>query len=97
MTDMQALFKVVDRLSPAEREELETYLTVPNPEKMDFDGSDKPIERKIKMLKDAFAEIREGLTPEELAEMTWAMNYEYKYPDALSMYDWIDDLPEDER
>lgn len=42
---------------------------------------------KVKALQDAFAEIRAGLTAEELGEMVEAMNAEYIEPLDPSEYD----------
>lgn len=48
-------------------------------------------------LEAAIAELREGISDEEWEEIFWAMNEEYVDPEDLHLFDWLDNLPENER
>jgi hypothetical protein len=95
MSDLQALFEAIDHLPPDELEQVHNH--VMERRTMQKQIAEESVEERIAALNRAFAEMREGLSKEELAEMIEAMNSEYISPKDLQMYDWLDDLPEDER
>jgi DNA repair exonuclease SbcCD ATPase subunit len=98
MTDMQALFHTIEQLSPAELEQVRQFVEERRDQLQQIRlPTDEEVEARINALHEAFAELREGLSEQDLQEISWAMNYEYVDPDALKAYDWIDELPEDER
>ena len=91
---LQELLSALDNLSPDELEKVRQHI----------EERDKPAERErdnpdlwIAKLDQAIAEFREGLSEEDLAEITTAMNSEYVNPKDLHLFDWLDDIPEDER
>lgn len=100
MTDLQALFREIEQLSPEEFEQLDRFIVAyradissarPGPEEQD-------IEARVAALHEALAEFRAGLSEQELNELVAAMNVDYSYPmKDLAMFDWLDDIPEDER
>lgn len=70
MVDLEALAATIKQLSPEEREELDRLV-------------EKPLtaEEKVKLLREAREELREGLSEDEIREIIWAMNVEYIEPD----------------
>jgi uncharacterized protein YceH (UPF0502 family) len=55
---------------------------------------EEDVETRIAKLNEAFAELREGLTQEELDDIVWAMNYKYVHPDLDKEYDWLNEQAE---
>ena len=76
MTTLQEVIQAVEQLSPEERAELRAYL---DRHEAEAPPTLSPEERARK-LDEAFARLREGLTQEQLDEMTAAMNEEYIEP-----------------
>jgi uncharacterized membrane protein len=67
------LMQAVDKLSPEDKRKLREYLDQEEPHPFqNLTG-----EERARRLEAAAAKIREGLTPEQLDEMTRAMNEEY--------------------
>jgi hypothetical protein len=83
--DLQALKEAVDQLPADEFQELKQHI---DERAQQFQQTQDDVEARIAALEAGFAELREGLSPDELAELVIAMNYEYIEPD---------DLPENER
>jgi hypothetical protein len=75
---LQEAIKVVEQLSPEELRQLRAYLDEREANThIELDLS--PAER-ARRLNEAFDQLREGLTEEELEEMSAAMNEEYIEP-----------------
>lgn len=75
---LQELMRAVDALSYDELNQLRRYMD-DREQQLHFPQDETPEER-IRRLDAAAAAIREGLTKEQLAEMTAAMNEEYIEP-----------------
>ncbi len=78
MMTLQDVKQAVDRLSPGERRKLREYLA-------QRESTEQPVleltpEERIRRLDAAVEALREGLTQQELDEMTEAMNTEYIEP-----------------
>ncbi|MCD4685180.1 MAG: hypothetical protein K8S97_04515 [Anaerolineae bacterium] len=78
MMTLQDVKQAVDRLSPGARRELREYLA-------QRESTEQPVleltpEERIRRLDAAVEALREGLTQQELDEMTEAMNTEYIEP-----------------
>lgn len=97
MSDLQALFAAIEQLPPEEFQELRRFVEELDQEQFTIRRAVETPEERIAALHTALAEFREGLSDEEMREITEAMNYEYVDPNALRAYDWVDDLPEAER
>lgn len=95
MGDLQTIFEAIDRLPPDELEQVHNHVV--ERRTLQKQIAEESVEERIAALNEAFAEMREGLSEAELAEMIEAMNSEYISPKDLHMYDWLDELPEDER
>jgi hypothetical protein len=88
MTDLQEILQAIDRLNDEEREQQRAYLDRP----VEYPPiTDEDTETKIARLHEAFAEIRAGMTQEELDEMIEVMNSEYIEPFDPADYTWLDD------
>ena len=61
------------------------------------ESTNEEIESKIVALEAAAAKFRDGLTEAELAQIVHDMNVEYVDPKDRHLFDWLDDLPENER
>lgn len=79
MMTLQEVKKAVDQLTENERAELRAYLDQ-SPAHSLKQGRGATPEERVQRLQAAAAAIREGLTEEELAEMTAAMNEDYIEP-----------------
>jgi hypothetical protein len=88
MSDLQTLYQAIDRLKPDELAQLRDYIE--RRRHMDTKA-------RIAALKAALAEFREGISPAQWDEMAKAMNVENVEPEDPTLFDWIDDLPEDRR
>jgi hypothetical protein len=97
MTDMEELFRTVDKLSPAERDALESYLMADSKTGIESVSPDEDVESKIRGIQEAVNGFMDGFSQADIDQIVWAMNHEYVDPDDLHMFDWIDELPEDER
>lgn len=71
------LFHVIDDLSSEDLDRLSDYIEQQRERRR---LAQYTPEQRIQAIKEAFAELREGLTPEELEEITEAMNSEYIEP-----------------
>jgi hypothetical protein len=74
MMDLQALKEAVDQLPADEFQELKQHV---DERAQQFQQKHDDVETRIAALDEALAEFREGLTPEEWAEISQAMNSEY--------------------
>jgi hypothetical protein len=72
---LQELYQTVNQLSPEERTQLRAYLE--QEDAQDLPAHTLSPEERARKLDAAFNQLREGLTPEEIKEMTEAMNSEY--------------------
>ena len=72
---LQELYQTVRRLSPEERAQLRAYL-----EQDDVPVHTLSPEERARKLDAAFNQLCEGLTSEDIEEMTEAMNSEYVEP-----------------
>jgi hypothetical protein len=87
MDRLSDLYAAIDRLNPDEFRQLRAYIDQhAMPPRIVEDT-----QTRATALKAALAEIREGLSEEDLDEMTWAMNYEYIEPLDPADYAWLDD------
>jgi hypothetical protein len=77
MTDLQALFETIDHLQPEEFEQVEQYIKRRSDEHQRHKPTAAEVQAKMAALDAATAALREGLTDEQLEQMTWAMNVEY--------------------
>lgn len=88
MTLLNDLYVSIDRLDRTELEQLRQYIDqrieAPSVE-------DERVEAKVKALQEAFAEMRAGLSAEELDEIVEAMNSEYIEPLDPADYSWLAD------
>ena len=77
MENLRELYGQIDRLDDAGLEDLRAYIEqrMKQPQNVSEDA-----QTKIEALRDAFAEMRAGLTDEELEEIVEAMNSEYIEP-----------------
>ena len=75
---LQELFKTIDRLSPEERAQLRAYLD--QHEAHTPSARTLSPEERARKLDEALTQLREGLTSEQIDEMTEAMNAEYIEP-----------------
>lgn len=95
MTDLQTLFLAVNDLNVDEIDQLEAYL---EKRRTALKPRDEDVETKLAELHAALAEFREGLTEEELERIRDAITINFHYPmKDLAMYNWMDDIPEEER
>ncbi len=78
MMTLHDVKKAVDKLSSDERRELREYLD--QRESMEQPGSQLSPEERIRRLDVAARALREGLTQEQLDEISEAMNEEYIEP-----------------
>jgi len=78
MMNLQEVMKAIDHFSPEELHELRAYLD--RHEAQNLPPCALSPEERARRLDEAFAQLREGLTPEQLDEMTNAMNEEYIEP-----------------
>lgn len=78
MMTLQEIKEAVDRLRPDELRELREYLD--QRESIERTGQElSPVER-ARRLNEAFDQLREGLTEQQLKEITDAINAEYIEP-----------------
>jgi hypothetical protein len=71
------VFKLVDQLSSAVLREVRAYI---DEREQQVSKPEMTPEQRFRRLEEGFAGIREGLSEEELAELTDAMNAEYIEP-----------------
>ena len=76
MVTLSDIMKAVEKLSPEDRRKLRKYLEQQERRPTQTLSG----EERARRLEEAAAKIREGLTPEQLEEMTRAMNEEYIEP-----------------
>jgi hypothetical protein len=76
MMTLQDVMKAVDRLSADELRELRRYLD----QRESTAALELTPDERARRLDKAFEQLREGLTQEQLDEMTGAMNAEYIEP-----------------
>lgn len=95
MRTLEEILEAVDHLSDDDLAKLQQEIKVRRL-KVKRHQFATPAER-IQALREGFAELRAGLSEEDLAEIIWAMNHKYVDPKDLTMWDWLDDIPADER
>ncbi len=78
MMNLQEVKAAIDQLSPEELDEIREYLKTREAENSVTAGL-SPQER-ARRLDEAFTQLRAGLTPEQIDEITEAMNVEYIEP-----------------
>lgn len=86
--DLQGIFRAIDRLNQDQLAQLRAYVEqrIVQPQ-----ITDETPQEKIAALHAAFAEMREGLTEEELEQIIHDMNYEYIEPIDPDEWAWLDD------
>lgn len=57
----------------------------------------KDAQARVVAFFEAFEKLREGLSDEELETIANDMNAEYVDPDDLHLFDWLEDIPEEDR
>jgi uncharacterized protein YeeX (DUF496 family) len=92
MENLQDIYRAIDRLNNEELEQVQAYI---NQRRQQPQIADEDVQAKIAALREAFAEIREGMTPEELQKMIDVMNSEYIEPIDPADYTWLDGKDED--
>jgi len=98
MNDLQALLQQIDQLSRDELIIVEQHLQARKQKTETLEAvSQEDVEAWMTALHEAINDFRAGLTEGELDEIIDAMNAEYVDPDDLTLFDWVDDLPEDRR
>jgi hypothetical protein len=75
---LQDVKRAVDQLSPEERRELREYLE--QRESTEPPAHALPPEERARRLREAFEQLRAGLSQQELDDITRAMNAEYTEP-----------------
>jgi hypothetical protein len=93
MADVQTLLRTIDQLEPDELEQVHAHVE----ERRRSLQQQENASAKVVALRAALAEFRDGLTQAEWAEISQAMNAESVEPEDLEQFDWLDNLPEDER
>lgn len=88
MDSLHDLYRTLDRLNDEELDQVQAYI---NQRRAQPQIADEDVQAKIAALHEAFAEIREGMTQEELDEMIKAMNSEYIEPLDPTDYEWLDE------
>ncbi len=88
MSNLQDILQAVDHLNDEERAQLRAYLDY---QLIPQQIRDEDTQTKITKLHEAFAEIRAGMTQEELDELIEVMNSEYIEPLDRTDYAWLDD------
>jgi hypothetical protein len=82
MTNLQELFHTVEELSPEDFDALRQFIEA---RRGTGTRQEKPSEAEVDQwmteLKAAIAELREGLTEDELRDIIETMNYEYMKPE----------------
>jgi phage shock protein A len=78
MMTLQDAIRVIDELSPDELHQLRTYIEQ-REDQLSF-GHELSPEEHGRLLDEAFAELRAGLTQQQLDEMTEAMNADFIQP-----------------
>src|SRR5260221_14013751 len=97
MTELATILQAIDQLGLDQLEQVRRHIEARRSQLEQHKPTRQEGDQKVLALQEAIAEFREGLSEEELAEIAEAMNIEYIDPDALKDFDWIDQLPEDER
>jgi predicted DNA binding protein len=96
MADMDALFRAVDELSPDEFRQVYDYVRQRQQDRS-HQPSNGDAESRLARIHAAIDKFREGLTDDQLKLLTEAMNVGYSFPmKDLSLFDWADELPEDQ-
>jgi uncharacterized protein YeeX (DUF496 family) len=88
MDKLSEVYGTLDRLNHEELAQVRAYI---DQRMMQPQISDEDPHRRAAALMAALAEIREGLSKEELDEMIEAMNSEYIEPLDPADYAWLDD------
>ena len=93
MSILKSLLESVDQLNPNELEQLHHYIMG---KRQQLTPDEAMLDAKIAALNEALVEFREGFSAESWAEIADAMNTKVIEPDDSS-FDWLDDVPEQER
>lgn len=88
MDNLREVFRTLDRLNDEELAEVRAYI---DQRRAQPQIADEDVQAKIAALHEAFAEIREGMSQEELDDMIKAMNSEYIEPLDPADYEWLDE------
>ncbi|MCI0710232.1 MAG: hypothetical protein L0154_08720 [Chloroflexi bacterium] len=95
MTDLQEILHSVEKLS---LDDLETLRQRIEERQRRLQTSEiQDAQARVAALHEALEAFREGLSEADLQEIVRAMNVEYVNPEELKRFDWLDELPEDER
>jgi hypothetical protein len=97
MSDLQTVLDAIDRLPPDELEQVREHIKERRQNDNRARRLNEDVEERIAGIREALAEFREGLTAEELNDLVNAIRLGYISPKELALYDWLDDLPENER
>ena len=94
MVDLQAIFEAIEQLEPQEMRQVQRRID----EYLARRPENEDVETRLAELHAGLAAFREGLSPERLEDLLLAMGTKYAQPTKdLGLFDWIDDLPEEER
>lgn len=88
MDDLRDVFRTLDRLNDEELAEVRAYI---DRRTIQPEIADEDVQAKIAALHQAFAEIREGMSEEELDAMIADMNSEYIEPLDPDEFAWLDE------
>jgi hypothetical protein len=94
MNTLEQLFQTIDQLDNHELNQIEQYI---DQRRQSIHQSSVGVEDRLVALHMALAEFREGFTNSDWEVVAAAMNDEYIKPNDVSLFDWLDDVPEEER
>lgn len=99
MINLEELLKQIDQLNLQDFEQVKTHVVQKRPATAEQHTKPTPqqMEEWMHQLHQAIAEFKQGLTEKELEDILWVMDYKGNNVPDIRMFDWIDDLPEDER
>ena len=95
MIELEAVLESLNHLNPDEL--MQVRRRVQMLEQQARAPLDDDVETRIAALNAALDNFWEGFTEEEVDEIVWAMNVEFVDPEELKTFDWLLELPENER
>lgn len=94
MSNLQTILAAIEQLEPQELRQVQRRID----EYLYRRPQNEDVETRLAELHAGLAAFREGLSPQRLDDLLLAISTKYAQPTKdLEMFDWIDDLPEDER
>lgn len=94
MSDLQTILEAIEQLEPEELRQVQRRID----EYLYRRPQNEDVKTRLAELHAGLDAFREGLTPEHLDDLMLAISTKHSQPSKnLDLFDWIDDLPEDER